>query len=173
MKKTALIFPGQGSQSVGMGKEFFDVSKGAQEVFEIANASLDVDIKDLCFSGPVEELSKTEITQPAILTASIAVLRGIREECELDAAYVAGHSLGEYTALVCAGVLELSDAIKLVSNRGRFMQESVPEGLGAMSAVIGLDNDMVIEECRKASTGDEQVVAANLNSPGQVVISGN
>jgi len=186
--KLAFIFPGQGSQSVGMGKALYDACPSAREVFDEAESALGMDLKRLCFDGPEVELNLTENTQPALLAASVAALRVLEKEVPLFPDFVAGHSLGEYTALVCAGVLKFQDALRLVRLRGRFMQESVPGGVGRqrgpqpatqpatqsvmMSAVIGLAPETLDEICKKISAGKEQVVCANINSPEQVVISG-
>lgn len=170
----AWIFPGQGAQTVGMGKQFFDTSRRAREVFERADAALGWKLSTLCFEGPDSELMLTANTQPAILTTSIAILEAMREEFpELpDAAYVAGHSLGEYTALVAAGALSLEDAVRLVNLRGKAMQDAVPAGIGAMAAVMGASHDEIIEICRNAAEG-EVVSPANFNAPGQIVIAGH
>lgn len=169
--KTAFVFPGQGSQYPGMGREISEKYPAARAVFDEADAALDFPISRLCFEGPEEDLKLTENTQPAILTTSIALFRlfaekGIRPD------FVAGHSLGEYSALVAAGSLPLPEAVKLVRRRGRYMQEAVPVGVGAMAAILGLDLPAVQSVCEKAAEG--QVVSpANLNSPGQIVIAGN
>jgi len=156
--KTAFIFPGQGSQFVGMGRDL------AEGLLDEANAVLGFDLKRLCFEGPEEELKKTEITQPAILTVSVAAY----EHLKMRPDAVAGHSLGEYSALVAAGSLAFKDAVKVVYLRGKFMQEAVPIGAGAMSAVLGLSRDKIVEICRQVGN----VQPANFNSPDQVVISG-
>lgn len=167
------IFPGQGSQKVGMGKAFYDEYEVARDTYKEASEVLGFDVAKLCFEGPKEELDKTENTQPAILTASIAALRVLDKERKIEPNFVAGHSLGEYTALVCAGVLEFADALRLVRKRGQFMQEAVAPGVGAMAAILGFDSDKVAGICEQASSGDEIVVEANINSPVQVVISGS
>ncbi len=156
--KTAFIFPGQGSQFVGMGRDL------AEGLLDEANAVLGFDLKRLCFEGPEEELKKTEITQPAILTVSVAAY----EHLKMRPDAVAGHSLGEYSALVAAGSLAFKDAVKVVYLRGKFMQEAVPIGAGAMSAVLGISRDKIVEICRQVGN----VQPANFNSPDQVVISG-
>jgi [acyl-carrier-protein] S-malonyltransferase len=166
------VFPGQGSQYAGMGKDLADNFSVAKQVFEEANDSLDFDLASLCFGGPEEDLKLTTNTQPAILTVSIAALRVIEEETGLAPAFTAGHSLGEYSALVCAGALSFADAVRVVRKRGAFMQEAVPVGAGAMAAIIGLDGDLLEAVCREAAQG-KVVSPANFNSPGQVVIAGD
>ena len=169
--KTAFIFPGQGSQYPGMGRELAQRFTCAREVFEEADAALGFAISKLCFEGPAEDLQLTANTQPAILTVSVAAARVLREK-GIKANYVAGHSLGEYSALVAAGALSLTDAVRLVRKRGQYMQEAVPVGQGAMAAILGLDPAVLDEVCREAAQGDI-VSPANLNSPGQVVIAGS
>lgn len=174
-RQLAIIFPGQGSQAPGMGKELFENFPVARQVFEEADDALGFAISRLCFDGPAEELQLTENTQPAILTVSVAAFRAMTEEGISPPAFVAGHSLGEYSALVAAGVLSLSDAVRTVRARGRYMQEAVPVGTGAMAAVIGGDLSeiqRVCEEARRESTGQVCSIA-NMNSPNQVVIAGN
>ncbi len=171
MPKTAFLFPGQGSQKPGMGRELAANFAAARGIFEEADAALGFPISRLCFEGPEEELKLTENTQPAILTCSIATLAVLREK-GIEPDYVAGHSLGEYSALVAAGALSFADAVQLVRRRGRYMQEAVPAGVGAMAAVIGLPEAKLDEVCREAAAG-EVVSPANLNSPGQVVIAGH
>lgn len=166
------VFPGQGSQYAGMGKDLADNFSVAKQVFEEANDSLGFDLAALCFDGPEEELKLTANTQPAILTVSLAALRVIEQETGLAPAYAAGHSLGEYSALVCAGALSFADAVRIVRQRGAFMQEAVPVGAGAMAAIIGLDGAPLEEVCREAAQG-KIVSPANFNSPGQVVIAGH
>jgi [acyl-carrier-protein] S-malonyltransferase len=170
----ALLFPGQGSQEVGMGRDVCEASAAARAVFECADATLGLPLARLCFDGPEEELRRTEIQQPALLTTSIALLRALEEQGPpLAPAYVLGHSLGEYTALVAAGALGFEDAVALVHARGRFMQEAVPPGQGAMVAVLGLGVEAVSEACRAAAREKGAVVApANLNAPEQTVIAG-
>ncbi len=172
MTEWAFVFPGQGAQAVGMGRSLFENSASAREVFEEASDTLKLDMKKMCFEGPEEILRLTENTQPAILTVSIAAYRTFCERVDLHPAYLAGHSLGEYAALVVAGVFSFRDAVFAVQQRGRFMQEAVPVGVGAMTAVLGLPSDKVVEICENASEG-EVVDPANFNSPGQVVISGH
>jgi len=173
MNLLAFIFPGQGSQAIGMAKTLIESYSEAKSVFEEANDSVGFDITKMVIEGPEESLNKTENTQPAILTASIAALRVFEKEIGAKPAYVAGHSLGEFTALVAAGAMDFKTAVKLVNLRGKFMQESVPEGMGKMCAVIGLDVDTVRQICSEASKGDSIVVAANINSPEQIVMSGS
>ena len=172
MKKFAMVFPGQGSQTVGMLAELAGDYPIVQETFKEASEALGYDLWQLVKEGPVEELNKTWQTQPALLTASVAVYRVWQQKYpELKPEVMAGHSLGEYSALVCAGVLDFQDAVKLVELRGKLMQQAVPEGTGAMYAIIGLDNDAIINACKQAEQG-EVVSAVNFNSPGQVVIAG-
>jgi [acyl-carrier-protein] S-malonyltransferase len=169
--KTALIFPGQGAQYAGMGRELFEKYTEAREVFEEADRTLGFSLSSLCFNGPEEELKITENTQPAILTVSIAAYR-ILEGKGLRYDIVAGHSLGEYSALVAAGALKFADAVALVRRRGRYMQEAVPAGEGAMAALLGIELSTVLSVCERAAQG--QVVApANLNSQTQIVIAGH
>jgi [acyl-carrier-protein] S-malonyltransferase len=170
----ALLFPGQGSQEVGMGRDVYEASPAARAVFDAADAALGFPLSKLCFEGPEEELLRTEIQQPAILTTGIALLRALEERCAVAPDYVAGHSLGEYTALVAAGAIDFEDAVRLVHARGRFMQEAVPEGRGAMAAVLGLEAAEVDEACEGARAATGKVVsAANYNSPSQTVIAGD
>lgn len=167
----AFIFPGQGSQAVAMLSDFID-HPVVQSTFSEASKSLGYDLWQLINEGPAEKLNQTNFTQPALLTASVALWRLWHSESAISPAIIAGHSLGEYSALVCSGVLSLADGVKLVEKRGEFMQASVPEGVGAMAAIIGLSDDKIIEACQQAA--EEQVVSAvNFNSPGQVVIAGN
>ena len=172
MKKFAMVFPGQGSQTVGMLAELAGGYPIVQETFKQASEVLGYDLWQLVQEGPAEELNKTWQTQPALLTASVAVYRVWQQKYpELKPEVMAGHSLGEYSALVCAGVLDFQDAVKLVELRGKLMQQAVPEGTGAMYAIIGLDNDAIINACKQAEQG-EVVSAVNFNSPGQVAIAG-
>jgi len=172
MKKFAMVFPGQGSQTVGMLAELAGDYPIVQETFKQASEVLGYDLWQLVQEGPSEELNKTWQTQPALLTASVAVYRVWQQKYPaLKPEVMAGHSLGEYSALVCAGVLDFQDAVKLVELRGKLMQQAVPEGTGAMYAIIGLDNDAIINACKQAEQG-EVVSAVNFNSPGQVVIAG-
>lgn len=168
----ALVFPGQGSQSVGMQAELADAFPSVKETYQEASDALGFDLWQLVQAGPEEELNKTHITQPAMLAGGVAVWRVWQEQGGPTPSVLAGHSLGEYSALVAAGCLSLSDAASLVADRGRFMQEAVPAGVGAMAAILGLDDDKVIEVCANAAEG-EVVTAVNFNSPGQVVVAGN
>lgn len=170
MKDYAVVFPGQGSQAVGMLSEFMSNAIVAK-TFAEANEALGYDLQSICLNGPAETLNKTEVTQPAILTASVAAYRALMEKVEAPKA-LAGHSLGEYSALVAAGALDFADAVRLVRVRGQAMQEAVPVGMGSMAAVLGLEDEVVIEGCKEASQGEDAVWAANFNSPGQIVISG-
>lgn len=165
-----LVFPGQGSQSVGMGRALYDAHPAAQTIYKEASAVLGYDVAELCFNGPAERLNLTEYTQPALLTASIAALRTL-EPAGLKPVAVAGHSLGEYSALVAAGGLTFAAAAALVQKRGRYMAEAVPPGSGLVAAILGLTPDAVRDACREASSVGV-VAAANFNSPGQVVIAG-
>ena len=171
-RQLAIIFPGQGSQSPGMGKELAEKFPVARQVFEEADDALGFAISRLCFEGPAEDLQLTENTQPAILTVSVAAFRVLKEASIGAPAFVAGHSLGEYSALVAAGALTLSDAVRTVRARGRYMQEAVPVGTGAMAAVLGGDLGEIERVCEEARHGQVCSIA-NLNSPGQAVIAGN
>ena len=170
--KIAYIFPGQGSQAVGMGKDLFDNFAAAREVFEQADEALGFSLSEVCFSGSEEALALTANTQPAILTTSVAAFRALESEGVAAPSYVAGHSLGEYSALVAAGVLNFADAVRTVRKRGTYMQEAVPVGTGAMAAVLGTDLVTIEQACIDAAEG--QVCSpANINSPSQVVIAGD
>ena len=171
MAATAFLFPGQGSQYAGMGKLLAEEFTDAQRVFEIADEALGFPLSRLCFEGPDEELKKTENTQPALLAVSIAAFR-VLEDRGYKPDFVAGHSLGEYSALVAAGSLDLADALRLVRKRGQYMQQAVPPGVGAMAAILKLPASKLDEVLRDAAEG-EVVTAANLNSPDQVVIAGH
>ncbi|WP_439286932.1 ACP S-malonyltransferase [Lonepinella sp. BR2357] len=172
MKKFAMVFPGQGSQAVGMLAELASEFPIVEQTFKQASDVLGYDLWQLVQQGPSEELNKTWQTQPALLAASVAIYRVWQQQYpDLQPALMAGHSLGEYSALVCSGAIDFQDAIKLVELRGRLMQQAVPEGTGAMYAIIGLDNESIIVACKQAEQG-EVVSAVNFNSPGQVVIAG-
>ena len=168
---TAFLFPGQGSQAVGMGKGFYEGSTGAKAVFEEANDALGFDLARLVFEGPEAELALTANTQPAVLTASVAAATACAER-GLKPALAAGHSLGEYTALVIAGALRFADAVRIVRKRGEFMQEAVPVGTGAMAAIMGIELAAVEQVCSEAAKG-EVVEIANVNSAMQIVIAGH
>src|ERR1700674_767642 len=170
MGKVAFVFPGQASQYPGMGKELAEKYPAAKAVFDEADKALGFSISKMCFEGTQEDLKLTANTQPAILTCSVAVYRVLAEK-GLTPDFVAGHSLGEYSALVAAGSLKFADAVQLVRKRGTYMQEAVPPGEGAMAAILGMRPGQVAEICRKAADG--KVMPANLNSPEQTVISGH
>jgi len=172
MTQFAFVFPGQGSQTVGMLADVAAQFPLVEETFREASAALGYDLWALTQQGPAEELNKTWQTQPALLTASVALWRVWQQQGGKTPALMAGHSLGEYSALVCAGVIDFADAVRLVELRGKFMQEAVPEGTGGMSAIIGLDDAAIAKACEEAAEG--QVVSpVNYNSPGQVVIAGH
>jgi len=171
MSKTAFLFPGQGSQFAGMGKSLAEAYPEAARVFEAADAALGFSISKLCFEGPEEELMGTEITQPALVAVSVAAF-AVLESKGVAPEYVAGHSLGEYSALVAAGSLDFADAVRLVHKRGRYMQEAVPAGMGAMAALLKLPEGTLDKILAEASQG-EVVTAANLNSPDQIAIAGH
>ncbi|BDH46281.1 malonyl CoA-acyl carrier protein transacylase [Salmonella enterica subsp. enterica serovar Choleraesuis] len=172
MTKFAFVFPGQGSQSVGMLAELAQAHPVIEQTFSEASAALGYDLWALTQQGPAEELNKTWQTQPALLTASVALWRLWQQQGGAQPAILAGHSLGEYSALVCAGVIDFADAVRLVELRGKLMQDAVPAGTGAMSAIIGLDDAAIAKACEESAQG--QVVSpVNFNSPGQVVIAGH
>jgi [acyl-carrier-protein] S-malonyltransferase len=167
----AFLFPGQGSQAIGMGKELAEKHSIARQTFEEADETLGYKLSQLCFECPEDQLRLTEITQPAILTASVAAWRILNEK-GLNPGFVAGHSLGEYSAHVAAGTLSFADALRTVRNRGKYMQEAVPVGVGAMAAILGMELEKVTTACSDASHG-EVCEPANINSPEQIVISGH
>ncbi len=172
MERTALLFPGQGSQYVEMGKDLYNSFRVARETFQEADEALRFKISRLCFEGPWTDLKLTINTQPAILTVSVSALRVLQSEIGLSASLLAGHSLGEYSALVAGGVIEFTKALRVVRARGQFIQEAVPPGKGAVGVVLGLDEAAVKSICREAAQG-EIVLPANYNCPGQIVISGH
>jgi [acyl-carrier-protein] S-malonyltransferase len=172
MSKTAFLFPGQGSQYAGMGKDLSDNFSTARHAFEEADDALGFKLSSLCFDGPEDDLKLTFNTQPAILAVSVAALRVVQQETGLTADCVAGHSLGEYSALVCSGALSLADAVRTVRSRGTYMQEAVPVGVGAMAAILSVGAEELAAICAEAAQG-EVVAPANFNSPGQIVIAGH
>ncbi|MBJ6800005.1 ACP S-malonyltransferase [Geomonas propionica] len=172
MQSYAFIFPGQGSQYAGMGKDLADNFKTAKVAFEEADDALGFSLSKLCFEGPEEDLKLTANTQPAILAASVAAFRVLKEESPLVPSFVAGHSLGEYSALVAAGALNFADALRTVRARGSYMQDAVPVGVGAMAAILGAEADVLKDICAEAAQG-EVVSPANFNSPGQIVVAGH
>lgn len=170
MSKIAFVFPGQGAQSVGMGKDFYDNFDIAKKLFDEADDALGYSIKKMCFEGSEDDLKLTANTQPAILIVSVIAAELLKAE-GITAEIAGGHSLGEYSALVAAGSLKFADAVKLVHKRGEFMQEAVPVGEGSMAAIIGLDDEIIVDACKKSSEVGE-VQAVNFNCPGQTVIAG-
>ena len=173
MTSFAMVFPGQGSQSVGMLAQLSTQEPVIQETFAQASSVLGYDLWDVVQNGPTEKLNQTQITQPALLCASVALFRVWQARHQELPMIMAGHSLGEYSALVCAGALEFTDALKLVEQRGRMMQDAVPEGVGAMAAVLGLENAVVEDVCQSITTDDCFVGPVNYNAPGQIVIAGH
>ena len=171
MNKLAFVFPGQGAQTVGMGKDFCDRYEVAKKLFQQADEALGYSIKDMCFEGPAEDLQLTANTQPAILTMSV-IANEILKEHGIQPEVAGGHSLGEYSALVAAGALDFQEAVLLVHKRGQFMQEAVPVGHGGMAAIIGLADEVIVDACAKATEAAGEVQAVNFNCPGQTVIAG-
>lgn len=171
MAKTAVVFPGQGSQFAGMGKDFYDRYEEVRRIFDKADEVLGYSLTSIMFNGPEEELKLTSNTQPALLTMSIGIWEAVKNKINAD--YFAGHSLGEYSALVAAGGISFEDAVLAVHNRGKFMQEAVPVGTGAMAAVMGADDSVIADVCKACSTPGSVVEPANFNCPGQTVVAGN
>ncbi|MCI2899308.1 ACP S-malonyltransferase [Staphylococcus hominis] len=170
MSKTAIVFPGQGAQKVGMAKDLYQVNKDATSILESAQTTVDFDLLETMFTDKEEKLGETENTQPALLTHSIALLKALNH---IDADYTMGHSLGEYSSLVAAGVLKFEDAVKIVRKRGELMTQAFPNGVGSMAAVLGLSYEEVNEICKEISFGDQLIEPANINAPGQIVVSGH
>ncbi|WP_139998294.1 ACP S-malonyltransferase [Paenibacillus paridis] len=171
MSKTAFVFPGQGAQAVGMGKDIYEAYDRSRAIFEQADKALDFSLSNIIFEGPEETLKQTANTQPALLTVSVAMLEALAER-GLKADYVAGHSLGEYSALVAAGVLSFEDAVRTVRARGQYMEQAVPSGQGAMAAVLGAERETLAALCAAVTTEGSAVELANVNCPGQIVVSG-
>ena len=170
MSKTAIVFPGQGAQKVGMAKDLYQVNKDATSILESAQTTVDFDLLETMFTDKEKKLGETENTQPALLTHSIALLKALNH---IDADYTMGHSLGEYSSLVAAGVLKFEDAVKIVRKRGELMTQAFPNGVGSMAAVLGLSYEEVNEICKEISFGDQLIEPANINAPGQIVVSGH
>jgi [acyl-carrier-protein] S-malonyltransferase len=173
MSKIAFVFPGQGSQFVGMGRDFYEQEPAAKAIFDAADQALGFSLSSLCFAGPEDQLRLTENTQPAILTTSIAILRVLQEKLSLTPDFTAGHSLGEYSALVAAEALSFEDAVRIVRARGQYMEQAVPAGKGAMSAIMGMDREVLAGICEEVTGKGYPVQLANMNCPGQIVISGS
>lgn len=173
MGKTAFVFPGQGAQAVGMGRDIYESEPRARGVFEAADRALGFELSRIIFEGPEEQLKQTYHTQPALLTTSIAYWQAFRDRCDLKPDFLAGHSLGEYTALVAAGAIGFEDAVRTVRARGEFMEQAVPGGRGAMAAVLGAERAALAELCASISASGQAVELANLNCPGQIVVSGS
>jgi [acyl-carrier-protein] S-malonyltransferase len=171
LSKTAFVFPGQGAQAVGMGKDIYEAYDRSRAVFEQADKALDFSLSNIIFEGPEETLKQTANTQPALLTVSVAMLEALAER-GLKADYVAGHSLGEYSALVAAGVLSFEDAVRTVRARGQYMEQAVPSGQGAMAAVLGAERETLAALCAAVTAEGSAVELANVNCPGQIVVSG-
>lgn len=171
MGKTAFVFPGQGAQAVGMGRDVYDTIESARAVFDEADAALGFKLSDIIFEGPADVLKQTAYTQPALLTVSTALLEALKER-GLSADYAAGHSLGEYSALVAAGALPFAEAVRAVRLRGEFMEQAVPGGQGAMAAVLGAEREALSALCESVSAAEGTVELANVNCPGQIVVSG-
>lgn len=172
MGKIAFVFPGQGAQAVGMGKDAFEAFEASRRVYEAADRALGFSVSELCFEGPEDKLRQTANTQPALLATSVALLEAFKAR-GIAPDFVAGHSLGEYSALVAANVLDFADAIRLVRARGTYMEEAVPSGQGAMAATLGAERDALEALCRDVSASGAQVELANVNCPGQIVVSGS
>lgn len=173
MGKLAFLFPGQGSQKVGMGQSIFNAYPSAKQIYQEADQRLHFPLSHLCFQGPEEELRFTSNTQPALLTTSIAIYTALKEEMDVTPDYLAGHSLGEYSAFVVSGAISFTDAVFAVHERGKLMENAVPAGIGAMSAVLGFDQKRLEEICQTVSQEGSVVELANLNCPSQIVISGH
>lgn len=173
MKKVALLFSGQGSQYIGMGKALYNQFPEARNIFDRANEALGFDIAGLCFEGDIDTLTRTENAQPALLTMSVAAFEVFRRETKVEPVFMAGHSLGEFSALTCAGVIPFEDAVRLVRKRGQFMEAAIPAGLGAMAAIRGIDKEEIEEACKNSSNASQLAVVSNYNAPDQIVISGH